>query len=287
MKASESVKIVSRSENLNKYFNDIRSFGGIGRDREKELFRKYKDGDAGAETELFRSVARYAVSVAKRYAVTGDSDLLEDLIQEANFGAVEAIRKFDPEKNVSLISYATWWMEAKVKFFLENRKDTVRTKTPADTIRKIRKVQEKFIQDNYREPSCEEIRDILEEMGVQCPDMLSVISVTVRSLNESNDDGDEYGESYEMSKVTSSRNSYEDVIDSEYTGKRIGAVMDSLDERERRMVSMFYGIGFDYPMDYEMIAYREKESSGKPITKERCRQIVTGAVKKMRMSVQA
>lgn len=278
----------ARNTGIDIYFKEIRNFSGMSMDDEERLFTRIKAGDTAAETEVFNKNAKLAVAIAKTY--TGDADLLSDLIQEANMGILKAISKFDYTKGFRFGSYARFWMKAYISDFL-NELGIVHPNNPS-LIQKVRKVARDFYAKNNREATEYELMEILEDMGEMVTDTSILSGIKVDSLDKTfGDDADfTLADSAEISNRTASINDFEDDIRKESLKSEILGMMNCLDERERRMIKMYYGIGYDYEMDYNAIAEKETKrlqetKPGKSITAERVRQIVIAAEKKMRENV--
>lgn len=98
-----------RNEILNAYFEDIRSIGAVTKNEEKDLISKAQNGDLASEHKIICSYLRFVVSVAKKYQNQGLE--LSDLISEGNFGLINAVRKFDLNRENSFISYAVFFIQ--------------------------------------------------------------------------------------------------------------------------------------------------------------------------------
>ena len=267
------------TENINIYFHEIRKFQNMTKEDEDILFFRVANGDNSAVTEIFNRMAKLAVATAKTY--TSNPDLLQDLIQEANCGILEAIRRFNPSMGFRFSSYARWWMKANISKFL-NESMTVH---PANgrLIAIAKRIRQEFFKENQREITEWELMDLLEERGEVVTDITAILSVTVDSIDNVTGDGDS---TFEESRLFNSRsaidNDYLCVEESESLTDDIDGLMSKLTIRERMMVKMKFGIGFE-EMEYPDIAKKWARMTGeKVMSAERVRQIVVAAVKKMR-----
>jgi RNA polymerase primary sigma factor len=262
------------NNNLNLYFKEIRNFSNLTREDEVVLFGRIAKGDKYAETELFNKVAKLAVAVAKTY--TGESELLEDIIQEANIGILAAIRKFDLNMGYRFSSYARWWMKAYISTFLKDL-GIVHPSSNA-LINLANSIKDKFYRENNREISEYELMDLLEEQGQVVTDVTAITNVVKVSIDQPVGDEDEMSKSEcgEFADRTASVNDYEKEMDDEFLSSCVEKLLEGLTDKERKYVKMNFGIGQDYEMTYKQIA----EAEG--CTQERVRQIVTGALKKMK-----
>lgn len=100
------------------YYQDIKSFKPLTREREIELIVKAKSNDKEATEQIVKSNLKFVVDVAKRY--TGRGASMDDLISEGNIGLLQAIKKFDEKQNVKFISYAVWWIKQAMLSFIAN-----------------------------------------------------------------------------------------------------------------------------------------------------------------------
>lgn len=267
------------NENINIYFREIRDFRNMTREDEIILFTRVADGDNSAVTEIFNRMAKLAVATAKTY--TGNPDLLQDLIQEANCGILEAIRKYDLSSGYRFSSYARWWMKAYISKYINESKIV----HPANgrLMALAKKIRFEFFRENHRDITECELMDLLEERGEVVTDITVILSVKVDSVSDVfGDDDRTMEESRGFNERTSVANDYLCVEDNEELSDDISCLLDRLTPRERTMVRMRFGIGYD-EMEYTDIARMWAAISGeKVMTSERVRQIVTAAVKKMR-----
>lgn len=267
--------------NIKIYFSEIRNNSNLTRDDELKLFGRIQASDRSAETEIFNKTAKFAVAVAKTY--TGNNDLLEDLIQEANMGILDAIHRYDLNSGFRFTSFAVYYIKMYINKFL-GVKDTVHAPISAQ-INKIKKVRNEFYKKFLREPSDGELLDILEEMGETIKDIDIIRQVNVSSLDKSvtDDSGDSISmyETGEIARYTSSENDVYGTMESDDIKEQVMRKLAILDAREKKFVCLFFGIGVDFPMDFQMISKNETEAGNK-ISDERVRQIINAAIAKMR-----
>ena len=269
------------TENINIYFREIRQFQNMTKEDEDILFFRVSQGDNSAVTEIFNRMAKLAVATAKTY--TSNPDLLQDLIQEANCGILEAIRKFDPMMGFRFSSYARWWMKAYISKYINESKIVHPSNGRLMALAKRNRAE--FYMENHRDITECELMDLLEERGEVVTDITAILSVTVDSLDRSSGDDDDYTleKSGMFNSRTAANNDYLLSEESESLTDDISAMLSRLTPRERAMVKMRFGIGYDDEMEYTDIARMWAAISGeKVMTSERVRQIVTAAVKKMR-----
>ena len=291
-----------RNRNIDIYFKEIHNNGSLTREEEVILFTRIAKGDKSAEVEVFNKMSKLAVAVAKTY--TGEPELLEDLIQEANMGVLTAISKYDVALGYRFSSYALWWMKSYINTFLNN----MGVVHPSNTqvLDQAKKIRESFYKKNHREISEYELLDRLEEMGIVVNDVSTITAILVTSIDQKIDEDEDTvsGEYGEFAERTSSRNDYESEIENQDLSNRVEVLMSRLTTREQTLVRMRFGFTTGREMDFESIAERWNDGkskylldengntvlngNGKPkgnpeyLTTERVRQIVVAAVKKMK-----
>lgn len=263
------------NSNINIYFSEIKKNASLTPDVERELFTRVAMGDERAKSDIFNRTAKLAVAVAKTY--TCNADLLEDLIQEANLGILRAIDKFDLSLGYRFSSYARFWMKAQISEFLDEM-GVVSGGLNSRVTAKIRKISDEYYKTNHRDINEYELMDALEEMGEVVNDVTVLMTNKVTHIDQSLDEDGEFtvGDTKDFNDATASTNGFEMEIANEALSSDMAELLNILDERSRRLVKLFFGIGCDYAMDYKAIA--EKEG----LTQERVRQIVVTALKTMK-----
>ena len=116
--------VMTDTPSVKKYMGDIKKAPLLDKDTETALARKALAGDAVAQNKLVESNLRFAVQVAKQYQGMGLE--LEDLIQVANLGLFEAVKRFDPDRGVKFISFAVWYVRAELQKALNDLSRVVR-----------------------------------------------------------------------------------------------------------------------------------------------------------------
>jgi len=268
------------NNNIEIYFKEIRNNSSLTRDEEITLFARIARGDKNAEITVFNKMSKLAVAVAKTY--TGNPELLEDLIQEANMGILTAIKKYDPALGNRFSSYARWWMKANITAFL-NSLGIVHTSNPKipDLVKKIRR---EFFTMNGRDITEYELLDKIEEIGEVVNDTSVLLGINVTSIDSSIDmDGDTtISEHSEFAERTASKNGYEEQMERDSLSNDIAILLSNLTPREQAMVRMKFGFTTGYEMDYKAIAEKWNSENGDHLTVERVRQIVVSSLKKMK-----
>src|ERR1700743_3590356 len=161
------------SASLDKYLQEIGREELITAEEEVILAKKIKDGDQRALEKLTRAHLRFVVSVAKQYQNQELS--LPDLINEGNLGLIKAARRFDETRGFKFISYAVWWIRQSILQALAEQSRIVRLPlNKIGTINRINKTLSRLEQDLEREPSPDELAEVLEVTTAEVVDTLKI-----------------------------------------------------------------------------------------------------------------
>lgn len=271
---TKKVKKVTADSNraLSKYLEEIGKFNPLTPDEEIDLAQKVHAGDHAALKKLTESNLRFVVSVAKDYQ--GQGLPLTDLINEGNLGLIKAAERFDETRGFKFISYAVWWIRQSILQALAEHSRIVRLPlNRVGTISKITKQAEVLEQQNERAPRQDEIAHGLEMRTNEVSDAIR-ISRRHQSLNAPFRDGE--------------KNSLIDVIQdnaqpspdftlmSESLKQEIKDALDTLKNRERDVIKMYFGLDREYALTLNEIG---EEFS---VTRERVRQIKEKAIRRLR-----
>ena len=259
------------SDSLEKYLHDIGKEELITPEEEVELAKRIKMGDQEALEKLTKANLRFVVSVAKQYQHQGLS--LPDLINEGNLGLIKAAKKFDETKGFKFISYAVWWIRQCILQALAEQSRIVRL--PLNKIGELNKINKTFSQleqAHEREPSPDEVANMLELPEDKVASTLE-LSGRHLSVDAPFQDGEENSLLDVLQNIdTPSTDSK--LIDESLT-MEIERTLNTLPEKESRVIRSFYGIGRKQ-MSLEEIG----EEIG--ISRERTRQIKEKAIKHLR-----
>ena len=262
------------SASLDKYLQEIGREELITAEEEVILAKKIKDGDQRALEKLTRANLRFVVSVAKQYQNQGLS--LPDLINEGNLGLIKAARRFDETRGFKFISYAVWWIRQSILQALAEQSRIVRLPlNQVGSLNKINKAYSKLEQQFEREPSAEELADILDLPIDKVSDTMKVsgrhVSMDAPFAN---------GEESSLLDVLINHDSPKADIGlmNESLSKEIDRALSTLTERERDVVKLFFGIGLNHGLTLEEIGDKFD------LTRERVRQIKEKAIRRLRHS---
>lgn len=271
---SES-NFIQKNENISRYLNDIRGIELISMDEEIDLVMKAKNGDIESRNKLFSANQCFLFAVAKRYATNWR---VLELIDEAIFGFNTAIEKFDPTRGLRLLTYAVNYIKRDMSAFINRKDRLVRKTNDVKTAFFSERVKNKFFCINGRFPSEEELVDMLSKEFNKSVNKMDVYDVVIESVDSMIGSGDTelpYMESNEFSIRTANRNMYEIEMDREEIRGTIEKYLSVLNERDRTILKMLYGIG------YEEEATQEDVAEAMGISKERVRQLSTAAIMKI------
>lgn len=268
-----SKQITNReSQSLDKYLQEIGKVDLLTPDEEVELAKRIKEGDQIALEKLTKANLRFVVSVAKQYQNQGLS--LGDLINEGNLGLIKAAQRFDETRGFKFISYAVWWIRQSILQALAEQSRIVRL--PLNRVGSLNKISKTFseLEQKYeREPSPEELAEVLQ---VTTAEVVDTMKISGRHV------------SMDAPFVQGEENSLLDVLenDSEETPdqslmtdslrREVQRALSTLTQREADVITLYFGLNGEHAMTLEEIG--EKFS----LTRERVRQIKEKAIRRLR-----
>lgn len=266
--------ITSRgSQSLEDYLNDISKQPLLTAEEEVKLAQRIRNDDREALERLVCANLRFVVSVAKQYQNQGLT--LPDLINEGNIGLIKAAEKFDETRGFKFISYAVWWIRQSILQALAEQSRMVRLPlNQVSAVSRINKLIMKFEQEHERKPSAYELSELIDETPEKIRDSLRANGRPM-SINAPLGEGDD-STLLEVISDESTPQADRGMIDISLATE-IERMLDTLDEREKTIVEMCFGIN-----NREITLEEISEKFG--LSRERVRQIREKALLKLRHS---
>lgn len=265
------------SISLDKYFNEISKVPLISPEEEVALARRIKDNDQDALEQLVKSNLRFVVSVAKQYQNQGLS--LPDLINEGNLGLMKAAQRFDETRGFKFISYAVWWIRQSILQALAEQSRIVKLpQNRIGSINKVNKAMAELEQRFEREPTVEELSELLELASADIKEALQ--SSTKHLSMDAPLVTEEDGNLYDVIGSSDSQMPDNNLIE-ESLRREIERILHSLSEIEAEVVRLYFGLNGNHPFSLEEIG----EEVG--LTRERVRQIKEKAIKKLKSTTRS
>ena len=268
-----SKQITNReSQSLDKYLQAIGKVDLLTADEEVVLAKRIREGDQLALEKLTKANLRFVVSVAKQYQNQGLS--LGDLINEGNLGLIKAAQRFDETRGFKFISYAVWWIRQSILQALAEQSRIVRL--PLNRVGSLNKISKTFSeleQKFEREPSPEELAEVLE---VSASEIVDTMKISGRHV------------SMDAPFVQGEENSLLDVLENDgdekpddglmtdSLRKEVQRALSTLTSREADVITLYFGLNGEHAMTLEEIG--EKFN----LTRERVRQIKEKAIRRLR-----
>ena len=254
------------SEVLKDFFRDISNYKIYSGEEQIELAREAKKGDIKAKEKLINSNLRFVVTCAKKYVNNGVP--LVDLIQSGLYGLCLAFDNYNPDKGYKFLSFAVWYIRREILREIYNTGRTIRYPiTYISKITKVKKAYEQFITENQREPTEEELIELANLSQKQYNSVIMDKSYCQSIDSPVTDDGNTTLEDI----LTEEPQSFIDLFSKE----TISNTLKTLNEREYKVITEFYGLNGEYDRPIKEIA---KEMN---LGDERVRQIRKGAIKKL------
>ena len=257
---------------LEKYLQDIAKERLITADEEVELSRRIKMGDQEALSQLVRANLRFVVSVAKQYQNQGLS--LQDLINEGNVGLIKAAQRFDETRGFKFISYAVWWIRQSILQAVAEQSRAIRLPlNQVGAVSKLKKTVAMLEQEYQRKPSTAEIA---KELDMPESKVRVLMDMNMRQISTDAPLDDSEESSFLDVYVEKDYVATDQAVENESDNNAIQHSLNSLTDKERQVITMYYGIGTAREYSLDEIAL----TMG--ISRERTRQIRDRALKRLK-----
>ena len=266
-------EVLNKEEStLRLYFDDIADSTPLSREEEVALSARIHAGDMEARDELVQANLRFVIDVAKNYQNRGLS--LADLISAGNVGLMTAAQRFDGAKGFKFISYAVWWIKQSILQTIADHARTVRLPlNKLSLLKDISRASHRLGQGRDTEPEIEEIAAELQVSPQEVQDTI-LSARSVRSLDESFEEDDERSL---MNVLRDDDQAPPDGDVMEETARRqLENVLEALDEREFKIIRLYFGLDGAEAMTLEQIGRLMN------LTRERVRQLKERALGKLR-----
>ena len=257
---------------LDKYLHEIGKVELLSAEKEVELAKRIKKGDRGALETLIKANLTFVVSVSKQYQNQGLS--LPDLINEGNLGLIKAAERFDETRGFKFISYAVWWIRQSILQALAEQARIVRLPlNKIGSINKVNKAFSKLEQEFQREPTVDEVAELMESKPELVEDSMNFSSIHVSMdapLRE-----EEGNNLYDVMLNDDSPNPEDTLLDDSLR-QEIERSLATLGDREAEILRFYFGLKGYQSHTLEEIG----DEFG--LTRERVRQIKEKAIKKLK-----
>ncbi len=257
---------------LEKYLQDIAKESLVTPEEEVELAQRIKAGDKQALERLVKANLRFVVSVAKQYQNQGLT--LQDLINEGNVGLIKAAQRFDETRGFKFISYAVWWIRQSILQAVAEQARIIRLPlNQVGAVSKLKKTAAMLEQEYQRKPS---VAELAKELDMPEAKVRGLMEMNMHQIStDAPLDDDDEGNFLDV-YIDQSSTATDEAVENESDNSAIQRSLLALTEKERQVLSMYYGIGTAREYSLDEIALNLG------ISRERTRQIRDRALKRLR-----
>lgn len=278
MQRGNSRESVFADKALQNYLNEISKYKTLSREEEHELGKLARDGDAEAMNRLIQANLKFVVKIAARYQNRGLT--LSELISEGNIGLIKAIEKFDPTKDIKLISYAIWWIKQRIMLAVSEKSSLIRVPLgKSSQAHRIKATQERVFSETGEVASTEELADRLNVTGKS----ITILKDQMPETSSYDDimQTDDF-QDYNTKDMLEDKDTLDpqSLYHQDRISERIHNAIDKLEKREAEIIRTYFGLNDSHETrNFAQIA----EVMG--LSRERVRQIQKEALKKILMEM--
>lgn len=269
---NKRLEFVKDEDALTAYLNDIKNAKTLTMAEEQILAARILKGDKKAIHILVEANLKFVVAVCRNYRYQGMS--MGDLINEGNLGLIKAAKRFDASLNFKFISYAVWWIRQGILTALAEQSRVVNISPGrVGVIQKIGKASKKLSQTLGRLPT---MGEVAEEMELTEKEVVECLHLASSPLSMNRPVGGEEDGNLEDCLPDTHSESTDDAALKVILSRSMEGMLGTLDDREEKVLRLFYGIGSQGTSTLKEIADRFD------LTRERIRQIKEKALQKLR-----
>jgi len=259
---------------LQNYLNEISKFKTLSRKEEHDLAIKAKNGDMEAMNKLIQANLKFVVKIASRYQNRGLS--LSELISEGNIGLIKAIEKFDPDKDIKLISYAIWWIKQRMMLAVSEKSSLIRVPMgKSSAAHRVKVTQDRYFTETGKLATTGELSEkmnitekTIDHLQYQIPETSSIDDIITTSENQDITTKDLLEDKDNLDPQS--------LYYQERMQKKIQNAISKLDAREADIIRNYFGLNESHESrNFAQIAERLG------LSRERVRQIQKEALKKI------
>lgn len=274
----QKTAIIKQTSEIEAYLRSIRKYQPLTQEEENEVFKMYRSNDPVAKEKAIATLVnanqRFIFSLAKDYA-KGDETKVLDYVNEGSIGIINAIEKFDQTRGFKFISFAVWYIRQAMTNYAQTTDLFLRKANNAKIGNNVLKIRTAFFQENHREPTTDEIKEALAKKGIKIKEDKDLEDVVRNSIDSVWGDESTFENNPRYIQYSAIQNEYEKEMDNEDNKSVVGKLLTNLDERSQLVIKQLFGIGYENPVDIEVVA----EHLG--LTPTRVGQLKNAALKKL------